>query len=209
MQHPLIKICGMTDIDNISKILFLEPDFLGFIFYPKSPRYVVGKVKPEMLSIIPDNVKRVGVFVNSSEAEMRQIATTYGLKVIQLHGNEKPTVCKRLREEGFEVIKAFSIESEQDFEKVWEYTEYVDYFLFDTKTPGYGGSGQEFDWQLILRQPIRKPYFLSGGISAENIAAASQTGAAVLDLNSRFETSPGIKDYDKLYEALSSIRGQK
>lgn len=209
MQHPLIKICGMTDIDNISKILFLEPDFLGFIFYPKSPRYVVGKVKPEMLSIIPDNVKRVGVFVNSSEAEMRQIATTYGLKVIQLHGNEKPTVCKRLREEGFEVIKAFSIESEQDFEKVWEYTEYVDYFLFDTKTPGYGGSGQEFDWQLILRQPIRKPYFLSGGISAENIAAASQTGAAVLDLNSRFETSPGIKDYDKIYEALSSIRGQK
>lgn len=209
MQHPLIKICGMTDIDNISKILFLEPDFLGFIFYPKSPRYVVGKVKPEMLSIIPDNVKRVGVFVNSSEAEMRQIAATYGLKVIQLHGNEKPTVCKRLREEGFEVIKAFSIESEQDFEKVWEYTEYVDYFLFDTKTPGYGGSGQEFDWQLILRQPIRKPYFLSGGISAENIAAASQTGAAVLDLNSRFETSPGIKDYDKLYEALSSIRGQK
>lgn len=209
MQHPLIKICGMTDIDNISKILFLEPDFLGFIFYPKSPRYVVGKLKPEILSIIPESVKRVGVFVNSTEAEMRQTATTYGLKVIQLHGDEKPTVCKRLREEGFEVIKAFSIESEQDFEKVWEYTEFVDYFLFDTKTPGYGGSGQEFDWQLILRQPIRKPWFLSGGISNDNIAAAAQTGAAVLDLNSKFETAPGIKDYDKLYEALSSIRGQK
>lgn len=199
----------MTDIDNISKILFLEPDFLGFIFYPKSPRYVVGKLKPEILSIIPESVKRVGVFVNSTEAEMRQTATTYGLKVIQLHGDEKPTVCKRLREEGFEVIKAFSIESEQDFEKVWEYTEFVDYFLFDTKTPGYGGSGQEFDWQLILRQPIRKPWFLSGGISNDNIAAAAQTGAAVLDLNSKFETAPGIKDYDKLYEALSSIRGQK
>ncbi|MCQ2228512.1 MAG: phosphoribosylanthranilate isomerase [Bacteroidales bacterium] len=209
MQHPLIKICGMTDIDNISKILFLEPDFLGFIFYPKSPRYVVGKLKPEMLSIIPESVKRVGVFVNSSEAEMRQTASTYGLKVIQLHGEEKPTVCKRLREEGFEVIKAFSIESEQDFEKVWEYTEHVDYFLFDTKTPGYGGSGQEFDWQLILRQPIRKPWFLSGGISNDNIAAAAQTGAAVLDLNSKFETAPGMKDYDKLSDALSSIRGQK
>lgn len=199
----------MTDIDNISKILFLEPDFLGFIFYPKSPRYVVGKLKPEMLSIIPESVKRVGVFVNSSEAEMRQTASTYGLKVIQLHGEEKPTVCKRLREEGFEVIKAFSIESEQDFEKVWEYTEHVDYFLFDTKTPGYGGSGQEFDWQLILRQPIRKPWFLSGGISNDNIAAAAQTGAAVLDLNSKFETAPGMKDYDKLSDALSSIRGQK
>jgi len=209
MQGPKIKICGMTDIDNISKMLFLEPDYLGFIFYPKSPRYVVGKLKPEMLSIIPESVKRVGVFVNSSEAEMRQVANTYGLKVIQLHGDEKPTVCKRLREEGFEVIKAFSIENEQDFEKVWEYTEYVDYILFDTKTPGYGGSGQEFDWQLILRQPIRKPWILSGGLSTNNIAAAAQTGAAVLDLNSKFEITPGIKDYDKLYEALSSIRAQR
>lgn len=209
MQHPLIKICGMADIDNISKILFLEPDFMGFIFYPKSPRYVVGKLKPEMLSIIPDNVKRVGVFVNSSEAEMRQIAKSYGLKVIQLHGEEKPTVCKRLREEGYEVIKAFSIETEQDFEKVWAYEEFVDYYLFDTKTPGYGGSGQEFDWQLILRQPIRKPWFLSGGICQENIVAASQTGAAVIDLNSKFEVSPGIKDYDKLKESLCLVRGQK
>ena len=86
MQIPKIKICGMTDIDNISQILFLEPDYLGFIFYPQSPRYVVGKLKPEMLSIIPDDVKRVGVFVNSTEAEMRQQANIYGLKVIQLHG---------------------------------------------------------------------------------------------------------------------------
>lgn len=206
MQGPKIKICGMTDIDNISKMLFLEPDYLGFIFYPKSPRYVVGKVKPEMLSIIPENVKRVGVFVDSSEAEMRQIASTYGLKVIQLHGDEKPTVCMRLREEGYEVIKAFSIATEQDFEKVWAYNDHVDYFLFDTKTPGYGGSGKEFDWQLILRQPIRKPWFLSGGISEENIVAASQTGATVLDLNSRFEVSPGIKDYEKLRNALAEIR---
>lgn len=206
MQGPKIKICGMTDIDNISKVLFLEPDYLGFIFYPKSPRYVVGKLKPEMLSIIPENVKRVGVFVDCSEAEMRQTAQAYGLKVIQLHGDEKPTVCMRLREEGYEVIKAFNIGTEQDFEKVWAYNEHVDYFLFDTKTPGHGGSGQQFDWQLILRQPIRKPWFLSGGISPENIVAASQTGAAVLDLNSKFEVSPGIKDYERLRDALAEIR---
>ncbi len=196
----------MTDINNISRILFLEPDYLGFIFYPKSPRYVVGKLKPDMLSIIPDDVKRVGVFVNSTEAEMRQMASTYGLRVIQLHGDEKPTVCKRLREEGYEVIKAFSIESAQDFEKVWAYNDYVDYFLFDKKTKNYGGSGQEFDWQLILRQPIRKPWFLSGGIGPDNIVAASQTGAAVLDLNSKFELSPGIKDYDMLRQAISQIK---
>lgn len=206
MQRPLVKICGMTDIDNISQMLFLEPDFLGFIFYPKSPRYVVGKLKPDMLSIIPDTVKRVGVFVNSTEAEMRQMASTYGLNVIQLHGDEKPTVCKRLREEGYEVIKAFSIASESDFEKIWAYEDVVDYYLFDTKTPGYGGSGQEFDWHLILRQPIRKPWFLSGGISPENIASAAQIGAYVLDLNSKFETSPGIKDYRRLQAALASLK---
>ena len=209
MQRPQIKICGMTDIDNISKILFLEPDYLGFIFYPKSPRYVVGKLKPEMLSIIPDTVKRVGVFVNSTEAEMRQTANIYGLQVIQLHGDEKPTVCKRLREEGYEVIKAFNIANDQDFEKIWSYADHVDHFLFDTKTPGYGGSGHEFDWQLILRQPIRKPWILSGGIGPDNIVAASQTGAAVLDLNSKFELSPGIKDYNKLSEALRLIRNRQ
>lgn len=206
MQIPKIKICGMTDIENISQILFLEPDYLGFIFYPQSPRYVVGKLKPEMLSIIPDDVKRVGVFVNSTEAEMRQQANIYGLKVIQLHGEEKPTVCKRLREEGFEVIKAFSIASAQDFEKVWAYNDYVDYFLFDNKGTNYGGSGQSFDWQLILRQPIRKTWILSGGIDNDNIVSASQTGASILDLNSRFETMPGIKDYNLLHEAISKLK---
>ena len=209
MQTPQIKICGMTDIDNISRILFLEPDYLGFIFYPKSPRYVRGKIKPDMLSIIPDDVKRVGVFVNSTEAEMRQTASTYGLSVIQLHGDEKPTVCKRLREEGYEVIKAFNIATEQDFEQVWAYNDFVDYFLFDSKTSNYGGSGQGFDWQLILRQPIRKPWILSGGIGPNNIEAASQTGAAIIDLNSRFEISPGIKNYDTLHEAISKIKNKK
>ena len=198
----------MTDIDNISRILFLEPDYLGFIFYPKSPRYVRGKLKPDLLSIIPDDVKRVGVFVNNTEAEIRQTANTYGLNVIQLHGDEKPTVCKRLREEGYEVIKAFNIATAQDFEQVWAYNDYVDYYLFDSKTTGRGGSGQDFDWQLILRQPIRKPWILSGGIGPENIEAASQTGATIIDLNSRFELSPGIKNYDTLHEAISRIKNK-
>ena len=200
-----VKICGMTDIDNISRMLFLEPDYLGFIFYPKSPRYVVGKVKPDMLSIIPQRVHRVGVFVNSSENEIRQAASVYGLSTIQLHGNESPELCHALRESGFEVIKAFSIEDEHDFDHIWAYEEHVDYYLFDTKTPKYGGSGVGFDWQLILRQPLRKPWFLSGGINIDNIEMAAQSGAYAIDLNSRFETSPGIKDYDLLHEALLKI----
>lgn len=203
-----IKICGMTDIDNISKVLFLEPDYLGFIFYPPSPRYAEGKLKPEMLSIVPPCVRRTGVFVNSTENDIRRTAAIYGLQAIQLHGSESPEMCQSLRSDGFEVIKAFSIKDEHDFDKVWQYDDSADSYLFDTKTAAYGGSGTTFDWQLILRQPIRKPWFLSGGISIDNIAAAAQTGASALDLNSKFETEPGIKDYDLLLRALTELKSE-
>ncbi len=195
----------MTNIDNIARILFLEPDYLGFIFYPKSPRYVVGKLNTDMLSIIPNTVKRTGVFVNASEVEIRDAIKTYGLTAVQLHGNEKPRLCAQIRDLGVELFKVFHIEDEHDFESVWEYTEVVDYYFFDTKSPGYGGSGRGFDWQLILRQPLHTPWILSGGIGPDNIVEASQSGAAIIDLNSRFESSPGIKDYDALRAALRLI----
>ncbi|MCF0190859.1 MAG: phosphoribosylanthranilate isomerase [Marinilabiliaceae bacterium] len=204
-----IKICGMTDIDNVSKILFLKPDYLGFIFYPKSPRYVVGSLKPEMLSIIPSRVHRVGLFVNASETEIRQTAQTWGLQTIQMHGDEPPSLCKAIHDAGFEVIKAFHIETARDFENVSEYAECADYYLFDTKSASYGGSGQGFDWQLILRQPIRKPWFVAGGIGPDNIEEAAQCGAYAIDLNSRFEISPGIKDYDILRESIGRIKNKK
>lgn len=200
-----IKICGMTDIDNISKILFLEPDYLGFVFYPKSPRCVLGKLNPELLSIIPRKVKRTGVFMNSSTNEIRGYVETYGLQALQLHGNESPEMCNELRNTGLEIIKAFNLKSVHDFEYVWQYNDCADYFLFDTKSQAFGGSDTSFDWQLILRQPIRKPWFLAGGINPTNITEAAQSGAAGLDINSRFEIEPGIKDYDKLHEALVSI----
>ena len=206
MAAPMVKICGMTDIDNISRILFLEPDYLGFIFYPKSPRYVVGRLRPEDLSIIPDSVKRVGVFVDASEVEIREAINAYGLQAVQMHGHEKPRLCARIRDIGVELIKAFHIEDEHDFETVWDYTEVVDYYLFDTKSPSYGGSGREFDWQLVLRQPLRTPWILSGGISPDNIVEAAQSGAAMIDLNSKFESAPGIKNYDSLRGALDKIR---
>ncbi len=201
-----IKICGMTDIDNISRILFLEPDYLGFIFYPKSPRYAVGRLKPEMLNIIPKCVKRVGVFVDAGEAEIMQMVQTYGLQVIQLHGHESVELCAQLKQRGLEVIKVFSISQSSDFDGISAYDEVVDYYLFDTKTKQYGGSGLAFEWQLILRQPIRKPWFLSGGIGEDNIAQAAQIGAYALDLNSKFEVQPGVKDYDRLQNALATIK---
>ena len=196
----------MTDIDNICRILFLEPDYMGFIFYPKSPRYVVDKLNPDLLSVIPDTVKRTGVFVNASEREIREAITTYGLQAVQMHGTEKPRHCAQIKDLGVEVIKAFHIEDEHDFENLTEYTEVVDYYLFDTKTPAFGGSGARFDWQLILRQPLRMPWILSGGIGLDDIAEAVQTGATMVDLNSRFETAPGVKDYDMLSKAIRQIR---
>ncbi len=205
-KNVKIKICGLTDIDNICRLLFLEPDYMGFIFYPKSPRYVEGKLNPDMLSVIPPTVKRSGVFVNATEVEIRNAVKRYGLNAIQLHGNEKPRHCAQLRDMGVEVIKAFHIEDEHDFEDAAAYTEVVDYYLFDTKTPDYGGSGRGFDWQLILRQPLRTPWILSGGIGPDNIIEAAQSGASIIDLNSRFESSPGIKDYDRLREAIDRVR---
>ncbi len=200
-----IKICGMTNIDNISRILFLEPDYLGFIFYPKSPRHVVGRLNPDMLSIIPPSVKRTGVFVNASEIYIRDAIQAYGLSAVQMHGSEKPRQCARIRDLGVEVIKAFHIGDAHDFESVWDYTEVVDYYLFDTKSPAFGGTGRQFDWQLVLRQPLRMPWILSGGINPDNIVDAAQSGATMIDLNSCFESSPGIKDYNLLNEAIAKI----
>lgn len=201
-----VKICGMNNIDNISKILFLEPDYLGFILWPKSPRCAIGKLNPDMLSIIPSTVKRVGVFVDASETEVRDAVAAYGLAAVQLHGHERPRFCAQIKDLGVEVFKAFHIEDSHDFDSVWDYTEVVDYYLFDTKTPAMGGSGSSFDWQLILRQPLRTPWILSGGIGPDNIVDAAQSGAAIIDLNSRFETEPGIKDYDRLRASLDKIR---
>ncbi len=201
-----IKICGMTDIDNISKILFLEPDYMGFIMWPKSPRCVIGKFSPDMLSIIPPTVKRTGVFVDASETEVRDAIAAYGLSAVQLHGHEQPRFCAQIKDLGVEVFKAFHIEDSHDFDSVWDYTEVVDYYLFDTKTPSMGGSGRSFDWQLILRQPLRTPWILSGGIGPDNIVDAAQSGASIIDLNSKFETEPGIKDYTLLREAVDKVR---
>lgn len=200
-----VKVCGMTDIDNICRVLFLEPDYLGFIFYPPSPRHAPGHINPELLTIIPPNVKRTGVFVDASALEIHDTIRAWGLQAVQLHGHESPRLCAQIRDMGVELIKTFHIEDRHDFDAVAEYTEVVDYYLFDTKSPQLGGTGRAFDWQLILRQPLRTPWVLSGGIGPENVLAAAQSGAAMIDLNSRFESRPGIKDYDMLREAFKKI----
>lgn len=196
----------MTRPDNIHEVLMLRPDFMGFIFYPHSPRYIVGKVDPGFIQGIASSVITTGVFVNESLEIIFKIAKSYGLSAIQLHGSETPEDCETLRREGLNVIKAFGIKTAEDLLQTERYAACTDYFLFDTQSQNHGGTGQSFDWSVLKTLPLTKPWFLSGGISPANISEAAATGCHALDMNSRFETEPGIKEINNLKEAIKQIR---
>lgn len=205
-----VKICGITDRENLSGILSLKPDFTGFIFYPASPRYMADKLSPEDLLIIPANVKRVGVFVNADPYEIEGIFWKYNLDFVQLHGDESPAYCEKLNNSGIPVIKAFRIGPDFIFQNLMGYIPYCRYFLFDTYTEKYGGSGKKFNWEILYKYDIGHPFLLSGGIGPfdaeelKGIGLASMTG---IDLNSRFEDQPGIKNIPELRKFLNKYRG--
>lgn len=196
------KVCGMRDEVNIKDVLTLKPDFMGFIFYPKSPRYVVGILDKNILGNFPSTTQKVGVFVNQSYSQLVSFGEEYHLDYFQLHGTESPELCKKIQEKGFKVIKAFSVGDEFDFEILATYLPFVNYFLFDTKAQGgYGGHGKKFNWNILQAYTYNIPYFLAGGIDLENVQNIHQlkeTPLAVLDVNSKFEIEPGFKDIKKL-----------
>ncbi len=209
MISPKIKVCGMRDADNIRELVKLTPDYIGFIFYEKSPRYVGRKIPAEILDAIPENIKKVGVFVNATEREMKNMITQNSLNVVQLHGNESPEMCQIIRMAGVQVIKAFPVDENFDFHSIRRYRENCDFYLFDTKTPQYGGSGKQFDWTLLDKHDFTKPVFLSGGIGledAEKIINLSNKDIKVVDINSRFELEPGVKDIEKVKKFIDIIR---
>ena len=199
-----LKICGMKEPTNILDVAGLLPDYLGFIFYKGSKRYVEG-LTPVFVRDLPTEIKRVGVFVNEDLVKVAELATLFGLNAVQLHGDESPLYCAELRtelaEEGVAVIKAFGIDEDFDFSLLENYLDLVDYFLFDTQTPQHGGSGKVFNWELLKKYNLDKPYFLSGGIGPESLDQLHQITDPrlfAIDVNSRFEIAPGIKDIDKL-----------
>jgi len=204
-NHPQIKICGMRDPDNIREVIGLSPDYLGLIFFEKSPRY--GKQYPRV--DFPASVKKVGVFVNASEREINHKRISYSLDLLQLHGDESPEMCYVLKQSGAEIIKVFRVDESFDFELTRRYQDYVDYFLFDTATKAFGGSGQKFDWKLLKRYNNARPLFLSGGIGPEDasgILKIEGLNIKAVDINSRFEVEPGIKDLDKLKRFMTELR---
>jgi phosphoribosylanthranilate isomerase len=207
-----IKVCGITQLKQLQQLDGLNIDFAGLIFYKESPRYMVGKISKEELQSTDFDVKKVGVFVNAGYDEIMQTIEDYGLDAVQLHGNETPELCEQLSDDA-EVIKAFGInETTGSVDKlVADYDEVCDYYLFDTKAANgaAGGTGKKFDWSLIKKSKIEKPFFLSGGLSLEDAAkikAFKHPDFMGIDINSKFEKEPGIKDMALVLQLKQALK---
>jgi len=204
----LIKICGMKHPENIQNIAALHPDMMGFIFYPKSPRYA-EPLDIVTLNAFPASIKKIGVFVNEDLENILTIAAKYNLDGVQLHGTELESTCKELRKAGYIVIKAFPIAEAYNFKVTKTYEGSCDLFLFDTKTDAYGGSGLKFNWGMLDEYVGETPFLLSGGIAADDLEAIlkiEHPKFAGIDLNSKFEVSPGLKNVEMLRGFLKDIR---
>jgi phosphoribosylanthranilate isomerase len=206
-----IKVCGLKNRENIREIVSCKPDFLGFIFYPPSPRYVGESFDVRLMRNIPPYINKTGVFVNQDPELIIRMAELYGLNFVQLHGDEDVSFTAALKAKRVAVIKAFRIDKDFDFQNTEPFLSSCEYFLFDSKSESYGGSGEKFDWQVLSRFMYAKPFFLSGGIypgDENRIKAFHHPYLLGIDINSGFETSPGCKDVYKVNEFIKSIKSK-
>jgi phosphoribosylanthranilate isomerase len=203
-----IKICGMKYPENITEIATLLPDFLGFIFYDKSLRHFKGDIPS-----LPKSIKKVGVFVDASFEELQEKVAYYKLDIVQLHGEESPEYCALVENKLLKVIKAFKIDNQFNLTLLDNYKNSCSYLLFDTKGNQHGGNGVTFDWRVIEGYTLNKPYFLSGGIGLENAIELTEflkkdyaKHCCGIDLNSKFETQPGLKQIQTLKDFFQQIK---
>jgi phosphoribosylanthranilate isomerase len=207
-----IKVCGLTDPDNIRALAEAKPDFAGFIFYPPSARFVGNEPDLSLFDNVPSGTKKVGVFVNEKITKVCEVVRCAGLDLVQLHGDESPQLCSQLKSSGLVIIKAFNVGREFSFDSIIQYLPVCDYFLFDTKSEKQGGSGQKFDWGNLDNYTLDKPFFLSGGIGPDDLEEigkiANRTFYAV-DINSRFETAAGIKDAALVKRFINEIKNDR
>ena len=204
----MLKICGMREQVNIEEIASIGPDYMGFIFYDKSPRFIAG---PQDLRF-PEDVKKVGVFVNAEIGEIKDKVASIGLDAVQLHGDESAEYVKNLSVEipRVEIIKAFGISESKDFEVCSEYEGRASYFLFDNKSKGYGGTGVKFNWDTLESYSGATPFFISGGIGPEDVEEALFLSHKFdklvgIDINSGIEIEPGLKSLPKATEVLNKL----
>ena len=197
----IVKVCGMREAENIREVEALDIDLIGFIFWPKSSRYV-----SERPAYLPTNCKRVGVFVDEDIEVVKEIAHDYALDYIQLHGHESTAYCAQLK--GLKLIKAFNIATAEDFGQTKSYEKLVDYFLFDAKGKSVGGNGTKFEWSVLDDYHGPTPFILSGGIGPDDATSVRRfhhPQLAGIDLNSRFELAPSLKNVTALQKFLNEL----
>ncbi len=223
-MNPKVKICGIKQSIDLERVAQLKPDYLGFIFYDKSPRFMIESLTTDNIIEVDKSIKKIGVFVNETNENIINNIEKYELSGVQLHGDESVEQVRELytyfdtihllmgelTEEGerFEIIKAFGMDESFNFSILKPYEPYVDFFLLDTKSKNYGGTGRKFDWSILKKYDSSKPIFLSGGIGIKDIEAVRNLSLNVyaLDLNSKLESAPGIKKIELVEEAIKKIR---
>lgn len=203
-----IKVCGLKDPKNMAGIAALHPDYMGFIFYRNSPRFI-KRLRPESLNTIPASIKKTGVFVNDNLENILTAIRKYGLDAVQLHGAENQQLCSIIKEEtNIQVIKAFPIMDSYNLKVTKEYEGAADVFLFDTKTDVYGGSGQKFNWNILYDYQGNTDFLLSGGISIDDVKGIRKLKhprMIGIDINSRFEIKPGLKNVPLVRQFIQEI----
>lgn len=221
MKNLKLKVCGLRNAQNLQKLIELPLNYVGFIFYEKSPRIVVNHLHADDLPSFPENIQKVGIFVNESIDKVFSQVNRYELDLIQLHGDESADYCASIKSpilrgsrgisNHVKTIKAFGIDDNFDFDILQEYEPHCDYYLFDTKGKDYGGNGTAFNWEVLKKYKGNKTFFLSGGIGLENVDALltflkeNSLPVHALDINSALEDSPGIKNIEKVKEICEKL----
>ena len=200
-----LKVCGMRELENISALSELDPNYIGFIFWSESSRFVDKKTPPLDKKII-----KTGVFVDATFDYILNKIKDHQLDAVQLHGQESSSYCKVIKDYGLKVIKSFSIKNTFDFNTLEDYENSCDYYLFDTKGKLPGGNGFTFDWKILNEYPSQKPFFLSGGIGVDNLneikkLVKTKLPIHAIDVNSKFETAPGNKNIELLKKFKKEI----
>lgn len=203
-----VKICGLKDSENLRTAIDAGADFIGLVFYPPSPRFIDFHTAANLRQLTPAPVKAVGLFVDPSDEDLEKFANNLRLDMIQLHGAETPERVQQIKERFQKpIIKALAIESAKDLQQIEEFQEISDWILLDSKTTLHGGSGKSFDWEILKNTSFKKPWMLSGGLTAENI----KTALAILkpdavDVSSGVERERGIKDAAKIRNFITAVR---
>lgn len=205
----VVKVCGLKHADNLAEVVEAKPDMVGFIFFPQSPRYVEESAAKALSHTSVGNTHRVGVFVDSNLQHIEQTVARFGLDAVQLHGSETPQLCEQLKQRGLTVIKAFRVGEEYSFTETELYVGSCNLFLFDAVGSRAGGNGIPFQWNLLDSYSANVPFLLSGGIGEEHLSAIKALKHPLLlgvDINSRFEVVPGVKDAVRVKKFIKMLK---